>query len=263
MPEFKVKFKYENGLANDGKLDLYNGAASLSGISRSITIATHALINGEIRTRGDMAKGASFYLHAPRRGCFIFEAGVFIAGACSSGMFYDFVKYAFTEAVGKLDEMVNPPRPSVQKRIEPTVGELPAILEPSLIDVHRPIKKSPEMTLAVTKPRGELLVKFDAETESYLHPRDVVMPDPIICNVTRYNTLSRWGKLYDRSENRVISFFLVPELSEKERALITWSLHQSNLNREGTLYLKANAIVSANDRIKRYQVVKVSNQPMP
>ena len=209
-----------------------------------------------------MQLNTSFYLRAPQRGSFIFEAGVFISGACSSGLFYDFVKYAFTEAVGKLDELVNPPSKIVERKMEPTVGELPAILEPSLIDVHRPIKKSPEMTLSVTKPRGENIITFNADTESYLHPRDVNLPDPIICNITRYNTLSRWGKLYDRSENRVISFFLPTELTRKERALITWSLHESNLNRAGTLFLQVNAIVSPNDKIKRYQVLKVSNQPI-
>ena len=68
--------------------------------------------------------------------------------------------------------------------------------------------------------------------------------------------------IYDRSENRVISFFLPTELTRKERALITWSLHESNLNRAGTLFLQVNAIVSPNDKIKRYQVLKVSNQPI-
>lgn len=261
MPEYRILFKYENGSADDGRLDLYDGSISLGGIARSLTITTHALINGEIRSRADTAGGANFYLLAPKRGSFVFEAGIFVVGAISSGLFYDFIKYAFTEAVGKLDELANPPRPSVQQHLEPTVGELPAVLEPSLIDVHRPIRKSSEITLSVMKPRGEMLVLFDADTGNFLQPHNASMPDPIVCNITRYNTISRWGKLYDRSENRVISFYLVPELSERERSLITWSLHERNLNRECTLYLKVEAVVSPNDRIKRYIVTKVSDLP--
>lgn len=261
MPEFRLKFRYEGGSADDGRLDLYAGAVSLEGIPRSLTITTHALINGEIRTRADAAHGARFYLLAPQRGSFIYEAGIFIAGACSSGLFYDFVKYVLREAVGTVDELLEPPRPSVQARIEPTIGELPAVLESALTDVHRPIRINPNIKLAVTRPRGEVLVEFNEETGIYLEPRAVQIPDPIIGNVTRFNTISRWGKLYDRAERRVVSFFLDPALSERQRSFITWSLHESNLDRPGTLYLQVEATVSPNGRTKRYKVLTVSNQP--
>ena len=261
MPEFRLKFRYQHGTADDGQLDLYDGAVSLEGIARAITIATHALVNGEIRTRADAAHGARFYIRAPQRGSFIYEAGIFVAGACSSGLFYDFVKYALKEAVGRLDEATDPPRPGVQRKLDPTIGELPATLESALISVHRPIRQDPTITLDITKPRGEVLVTFNSETATYLEPRDVQLPDPVVGNITRYNALSRWGKLYDRSERRIISFFLENNVSDRERSLITWSLHERNLNREGTLYLRADATVSANDVIKRYRVSAVSERP--
>lgn len=261
MPDFRLKFRYENGSAADGQLDLYDGAVSLEGIARAITITTHALLNGEVRTRADAAHGAEFHLRAPQRGSFVYEAAIFVAGACSSGLFYDFVKYAFREAVGKFDELTDPPRPSLQDRIAPTMGELPAVLESALIDVHRPIRQQPEMTLSVTKPRGEVLVEFDSQTGLYLQPRTVAMPDAVVGTVTRYNTVSKWGKIYDRSEGRIISFFLSPDLTQRERSLITWSLHESNLHREGTLYLRATAVVSPSDRVKRYNVSRVSETP--
>lgn len=261
MPEFRLKFRYENGTADTGQLDLYDGAVSLEGIARAITIATHALVNGEIRTRADSAHGAKFYIRAPQRGSFVYEAVIFVTGAVTSGVFYDFIKYALKEAVGKLDEVADQPRPGVQSRLEPTIGELPATLESALIAVHRPIRQDPTMTLDVTKPRGEVLVSFNEETAIYLEPRTAHIPDPVVGNVTRYNTLSRWGKLYDRSERRIISFFLEKDVTERERSLITWSLHENNLNREGTLYLKVEATVSANDRVKRYTVSAVSEHP--
>lgn len=261
MNEFKVKFKYEHGTADSNLLDLYDGAKSLEGIARALTITTHALLNGEIRTRADSATGAELYIRAPQSGSFIFEAAVFMGGAISSGVFYDFIKYAFNEAVGLVDE--SPHRRSLQERVEPTIGELPAVLETALIDVHRPILRAPEMTLSVTRPRGEVLATFDANTALYLQPLTVPRGEPVIGNVTRYNTLSKWGKLYDRSEHRVISFLLNPDMTEHERSLITWSLHQSNLGRDGQLYFKVTAIVTPNQqRTKRYLVSKVSQQPI-
>ena len=58
MSEFKLKFRYEHGSADQSRLDLYDGAVSLNGIARAMTIATHALINREVRTRADRADGA-------------------------------------------------------------------------------------------------------------------------------------------------------------------------------------------------------------
>ena len=64
----------------------------------------------------------------------------------------DFVKYAFNEAVGKLDQHEDYSK-ALAKRIEPTIGELPAVLESSLSDLHRPIRKEHEITLSRQLPR--------------------------------------------------------------------------------------------------------------
>lgn len=262
MSELRVKFRYENGTANDNRLDLYDGAKSLEGIARALNITIHALLNGEVRTRADAVAGAELYIRAPQNGSFVYEASIFISGAISSGLVYDFIKYAFNEAIG-LNENDHRSK-ALQDRIEPTIGELPAVLENALIDVHRPLLQEPKMKLLVTRPRGEVLVKFNNKTGLYLQPQTMALPDPIIGNVTRYNTLSRWGKLYDRSEKRVISFLLNPDLTERQRSLITWSLHESNLNREGRLYFRATAVVSpSQQRIKRYLISNVSEQPLP
>lgn len=261
MPELRIKFVYERGTADGHRLDLYDGAKSLEGIARTLTITTHALLNGEIRTRADAAHGAELYIHAPRSGSFIYEASIFIGGAVSSGIFYDFLKYTLKEAIGRLDD--EPIRPSLQDRIEPTMGELPAVLENALLDVHRPLMQEPEMILKVTRPRGEVLAVFDRETGLSLLPRSETLDEPVLGNVTRYNTLSRWGKLYDRSEGRVISFHLSEDLTARERALITWSLHESNLRREHYLYFSVIALRSASqNRTKRYTITRVSRTPI-
>lgn len=261
MLEFRVKFVYEHGIADGHRLGLYDGAKSLEGIARTLTITTHALLNGEVRTRADVAHGAELYIQAPRGGSFVYEALIFVSGAITSGIFYDFIKYTFNEAIGKIEEA--PVRPSLQDRIEPTMGELPAVLENALINVHRPLMQDPAMTLKVTRPRGEVLATFDRETGLCLLPRKEPMDEPVLGNVTRYNALSRWGKLFDRSEGRVISFHLSEDLTEAERALITWSLHESNLGREHWLYFKVVALrTAAQGRTKRYFVTRVSRTPI-
>ena len=186
---------------------------------------------------------------------------IFSAGAVSTGLFYDFIKYALGEAVGQFDDAEQRSK-SLRERIEPTIGELGAALESPLDEVHRPIRKEPEIELDVARPRGEVLAKFDSKTALQLMPRTVPAPHPIVGNVTRYNTLTGWGRFYDREEERPISFFVDTDLSDYQRSLVTWSLHEANIGNRGTLYLGADAIVSPTDKIKRYNVSRISNTPI-
>ncbi|MHB9703334.1 DUF7946 domain-containing protein [Alcaligenes aquatilis] len=260
MAELKIRFKYEHGSADSGRLDLYDASIALKGISRSLAIITHAYLNGKVRKHGDHAEGARFYIETPKRGSFIYEATIFIAGSVSSGLFYDFIKHAFTEAVGKIDQEEDLSK-ALEKRVEPTIGELPAVLESSLQDMHRPIKKEHEITLTASRPRGEVLAYFDYETAEYLEPVTVDWPNVIEGNVTKYNALSGWGRFFDIQQGRTISFKMDVNAPDRERSLITWSLHENNMQRSGTLYLKAKAVVTPGGKIKRYLVEGVDNSP--
>jgi len=82
-------------------------------------------------------------------------------------------------------------------------------------------------------------VSFDQATGEYLQPRFGDVENDISGNVTKFNTVSGWGRFYDRSAQRTIPFLLAPNLTDIERALITWSLHQTNIRAVGTIYLRA------------------------
>lgn len=84
MSELRIKFHYEHGIADTGRLDLYDAAVALRGIARASSIITHAYLNGEIRTHGDGAEGAKFYIDTPKRSSFIYEATIWTDGALSS-----------------------------------------------------------------------------------------------------------------------------------------------------------------------------------
>lgn len=258
--KLKVIFKYEHGSADKGLLNIYDASVALNGISRTLFLITHAYINGEVRKQGDIAHGAEIYINTPKKGSFIYEAIIYFGGVVSSGVFYDFLKYALNEAVGKLDSVESYPK-SLADRIEPTIGELPAILESPLYDVHRPIRKDKDMTLKVMRPRGEILANFDKETSDYLLPKTVNITNTIIGNVTKYSAISGWGRFYDRQEKRTIPFRIQPTHSDRERSLITWSLHEHNMKREATLYVTAQAVVAPSGKIKRYIFDKISNTP--
>ncbi len=257
MSELRIRYQYENGIADTGRLELYDAAIALRGISRANAIITHAFLNGEVRTHGDSAKGAKFYINTPKRGSFIYEATIWFAGAVSSGVFYDFVKYGLNETVGKNNNEEY--AKALNDRIEPTIGELPAVLESALDEIHRPIKQDNEIKLTIARPRGEKLAVFDSDTALYLMPSTVPAPHEITGNVTKYNALTGWGKFYDLIERRTVSFNIDLMSPERQKSLITWSLHENNMGRDGLLFLGANAVIAPTGKIKRYIVHNVSD----
>ncbi|OWQ49580.1 hypothetical protein CEE60_19375 [Stenotrophomonas maltophilia] len=221
-----------------------------------MNITLHALLNEEVKTRGDSAQGAVVFISPPRAGSFVYELSIFLGGTISSGLVYDFIKYAFNEAIG--NELAEPQSRTLQSRIEPTMGELPAALETALLEAHRPISQAPEMTLTVTRPRGEVLVELNSTTINSLQPVISPLNVPILGHVTRYNTISMWGKMYSQEDRRVVSFQILGDLDTHQRSLITWSLHQNNLGHDGTVEIRGRALTSQNSsRVKRYLVESV------
>ncbi|MDO8281724.1 MAG: hypothetical protein Q7U10_03720 [Thermodesulfovibrionia bacterium] len=210
--------------------------------------------------RNWLISGGALYINTPKRGSFIYEAIIFFSGSVTSGVFYDFLKYGFNEAVGKFgnDDYYRP----LNDRIEPTIGELPVALESALDEIHRPIKEDKRIELTISRPRGEELAVFDTHTAQYLMPSTIPAPHVISGNVTKYNSLTGWGKFFDLIEGRTVSFNIDLSSSERQKALITWSLHENNMKREGRLYLSANAVIAPTRKIKRYIVHKVSDSPL-
>jgi hypothetical protein len=151
---------------------------------------------------------------------------------------------------------------ALNEKIEPTIGELPVALESALHEIHRPIRQDKEIKLTVARPRGEKLATFDSDSALYLLPSTVPAPHEISGNVTKYNSLTGWGKFFDLIEKRTVSFNIDLKSSERQKSLITWSLHENNMRRSGLLYLSANAVVAPTGTIKRYIVHSVSDTPI-
>jgi hypothetical protein len=84
---------------------------------------------------GRLLGAPNLFLLPARPGSFVFDVAVWMVEACAAGLVYDFVAQDDADLQNGL-----------LKRIEPTMGELPAMLENSLRKAHRPIQERPEMT---------------------------------------------------------------------------------------------------------------------
>ncbi|MBD9385685.1 hypothetical protein IB237_00720 [Agrobacterium sp. AGB01] len=281
LAEHKLKIRYEGGLADQNALPGYDGVTSIDGITRAVHIALHAYMTGEITTRATALKNASILLKPARQGSFIFEliilieaypATTGIAAALGGPMLYDFLKTAFKRATGSLD--AEPETTSLRKLYErkdppplkhPPVDfdELAEVLEGSLQDAHRPIGADGTIgTISIGSTKQEL-VKFDDGTKDWVNTRDEAVGLEVLRgNVTRYNSMSRNSRVYVDQFERIVPMRPGGDFAVGSLALLTWSLHGSNVGAPNKLDMRVRRVNSASGKVKRLLLSDCARAPI-
>lgn len=268
MKTISFKITYHDGDARDGRLDMYDASVSLRGFAKALSITTHALLNdGEIRKKGNRVDGAKIYINPSKKGSFEELITIAIENpiAASIGtsivanVFYDLLKWTWSKT---LELPYDPTTSHVKKledRIEPFIGEMEEALEVPLEEAHRPIKKFPEMSITVKRPRvTENVVKMNADTlKSVSIKTEPDLVTNIIGNVTRYNILTGIGRFYDDQLACTVSFKIKEGATSSMKRRITWSLHHAQEQGEGKIRLQVRKVVSAKGVVRRYLVEKI------
>ena len=272
----RSKVSYHGGDADQGYLEIYDAGVSIHGFARALAITSHALLNdGAIRRRAERAHGAEIRLIAPRRGSFEWEIVIALSSAAASGIgtsvaaaaFWDMVKWTWSKAIGGDAEPHTPHvrrlARNLEERDEPHIGDLGEIfigemseaLEVPLEQAHRPIRAEAGMRIIYSRPRVGPVVRFDQDTLDYVSSRtETDEAQPIVGNVTRYNVLSGFGRLYDDEIETTVSFKVAGEVPGVEKQHLTWSLHEFAQGNPGKLTFDVVRVVNRQGLTKRYIV---------
>ncbi|BCV65922.1 hypothetical protein L2728_19150 [Shewanella chilikensis] len=266
MTTITFAIKYHYGDAEQGRLDMYDAAVSFQGFAKALSITAHALLNdGEIRRKGHRLEGGELYINPSRKGSFeqivtfVITNKEAIGASIAAAAFYDLIKWTWSKT---LDLAYEPETPHVKKlaeRIEPFLGEMEEALEIPLEQAHRPIKKNPEMVIALKRQRVGEVIRLDAETlQNVSLQTESQVTENIKGNVTRYNILSGYGRFYDDSLGKTISFKVEDDVSSTQKQLLTWSLHfAQETEGAGKILIDAKRILTAKGIVKRYIVSNI------
>lgn len=266
MTTITFAIKYHYGDAEQGRLDMYDAAVSFQGFAKALSITAHALLNdGEIRRKGHRLEGGELYINPSRKGSFeqivtfVITNNEAIGASIAAAAFYDLIKWTWSKT---LDLAYEPETPHVKKlaeRIEPFLGEMEEALEIPLEQAHRPIKKNPEMVIALKRQRAGEVIRLDAETlQSVSLQTESQVTENIQGNVTRYNILSGYGRFYDDSLGKTVSFKVEDDVSSMQKQLLTWSMHfAQETEGSGKILIDANRILTAKGIVKRYIVSNI------
>jgi len=269
LTKITFSIKYHHGVASGGQLDMYDAAISFQGFAKAISITTHALLNdGEVRKTGNRIEGAELYLNPSKKGSFeqfvtlVITNKEAIGASVAAAAFYDLIKWTWSKTLDLVYEPETPHVKKLKEKIEPFIGEMEEALEIPLEQAHRPIRKDENVIIAINRPRTGSLLQLNSETlKSVSLKTDTQITDDILCNVTRYNILSGYGRMYINSLERTVSFKIEDCVSSSQKQLLTWSLHfAQETEGGGKLLISAKRILTAKGTEKRYLVTNIKQK---
>lgn len=267
VKELNFKISYSGASADQGLLDIYDASVSTHGLARALSVTTHAFINeGQIRKRAERVVGAKVFLHPPKNGSFeelvtiVFTDPVvqFIGSSVITAAFWDFLKWTWSEALGGSHEPETPFVKRLEDRVEPLIGEIGVALESPMASLHRPIQNAVNMEISISRPRVGEMLRLDHTTMAYVNIREEgEAEEGIVGNVTKYNILSGYGRVYVDDLDRTVPFDLDSEVSPGEKEFLTKSSHDRNRGLDGKISLNAARVLTGRGELKRFKVYGV------
>lgn len=265
----EVVIRYDGKTAKDGRLNLFDASESLKGITRVVNIITHAFVNkDEIRERLTTPVGAVAYLSAAKKGCFeesieidfCEEVVNRIKPTVIISNFWDYFACCISSAVGRNYEPTTPMVRKIFDRDEVFFEEIAVELEAPLRLLHRPIASAGAETITFARPKSGDVLTLDIDTCAYVSEwEQATKVSHWTGNVTKYNSLSGYGRMYiDQFKGTVpfrIDQFLNNERAHKAAAA---SMNEWVKDQGGKRKLLGYDVRSSKGAIKRIVIQEIN-----
>ncbi len=265
--EVKVILRIEGGVANDGMLDIYDAANTMNGLARAINIVAHSFANDEeVRSRADCARGSKSYIHASKKGCFEEQVDIFfnkktiqkIGHSVLANNFWDYLICSWSASIGLQPEPTTPYVNKLLEKDEDFFHVIADALESPMQNLHESIRSDAKIKIFLERPRIGDLIEFNQNSLNFVTLRKEKSGTAyIVGNVTRYNILTDFGRLYSDEEQRVISFRLAHD-DPRLRSLSLKSMQEKDFEDGGKLSFKVSEVVSSHGIVKRYVIHDIS-----
>lgn len=271
--EISTLVRLEGGIADTGVLDIHEAATTIYGLARSFNMVVHALANDEaIRQRAKNAHGGQVVINPAKKGCFEeqidvrldYKTVMKIGPSVIANVFWDYLAWCWSSAVGK---DYDPTTRHVQKLKEKTekdpdfvfIYEIADALERPMAHIHQAIYGNEEIKIILARPRVGDVLTLDRQTLQYVTIREEEEAEvEITGNVTKFNVLTDFGRLYSDNEGKVISFVL-EHSTPAMRSLVVQSMKRRVDGEEGKLKLRVKRTVSGHGFVKRYSVLSIED----
>lgn len=271
--EVSAIIRVEGGTADDGMLEIYDAASMIHGIARAINIVAHSFATSEkeIRVKAHTARGVKTLLHSSKKGCFEEQVDVIFSHKLTSNIgpsvivanFWDYLTYCWSAAAGTTHSPTSSHLKKITSKDEDFFFIIGDALESAMLDIHKPILRDNKVKIYLSRPRVGDTLEFNRETLAHITTR--IEESEILKfegNVTRFNVLSDFGRLYSDKENRIISFKLADNRNNKSmQKNVVQSMQDRIAGKGGKLKFDASQVISSQGLVKRYVIhdIEVNN----
>lgn len=263
--EVKFIVRYTGGNTDNHKINLYDAATSIQGLSRALAISTNAFLNdGQVRTKVDKIKNVEFFLKPSRTGSFVENISIIFSDEVittlgAAGLvkyFWDWIEFTWRIASGK--EGANTPNEKFNKNIlsnNPKLKEkIRSSLKDPLLNLHKPISTESDIKIEIRRPSKGPIITFDKLSYDKIKSvQESEIVEGIIGNVTKYNHLTKYGRFYDDDKESTVAFELKDKSDQDLENIITTSLKESSVDIEsGKIIMNGIVQQDRNGVIKKY-----------
>lgn len=266
--DLSILIRIEGGTADNGVLDIYDAANTMYGMARAVNIVSHAFSNeGTIKKRCDTASGAQAFVHSSIKGCFEEQIDLYftpkvrnkIGKSVITNVFWDYLIWCWSASNGIAYQPETPYVKKFMQKDNDFIYEMADILELPMQFLQKAIKRNNNVNIFISRPRKGDAITLNAETLAFVTTREESNQHEIIeGNVTRFNVLSDFGRLFSDAENRVISFEMVKGSKRMKRLAID-SMKDMIADQDGKLRFKVTKVISGQGIVKRYLVHDIQN----
>lgn len=260
--------RIDGGSADQGILDIHDAAGTLYGMARSVNTVIHSFSNNEeVKKRVDTAKGATAFVHSSQKGCFEEQIDIHfdpivvkrIGHSVITNNFWDYLTWCWSDAVGISHTPTTPYVKKIQEKNDVFIDEISTALESCMAKLHEPINGNNSMTITLERPRIGDVLTLDVGTLQYVTVVDESEEKSYIRgNVTKFNILSDFGRIFSDEENKIVSFKLAMHDNIRARDLVINSMSKKNAGDDGKLFFKVGKVVNVKNQVKRYVVYDVN-----
>ena len=263
--EVSAVIRVEGGTADDGMLEIYDAAAMIHGVARAINIVAHSFSTDEeeIRVKAHTARGVKTLLHSSKKGCFEEQVDIVFSKKLASkighsvivGNFWDYLAYCWSASIGNIHEPISSHLSKILSKDEDFFYIIGDALESAMQDVHKPISRDGKVKIYLSRPRVGDILELNKESLAYITTRTEESEIlEFTGNVTRFNVLSDFGRLYSNKEERIVSFKLAEKNNKAMQKNVVQSMQDKIDDKGGKLKFHASQVLSSQGLVKRYVI---------
>lgn len=268
--KLELLIRFDGEQSDEGRLDLFEAAESMSGAARVINFIVQAFSNkNQVKSKiSDPGQHASTYKGPAKKGCFEETVEIEfsdvvvdrIGHSVVKNNFYDY--FAYTVALAT-DQEYEPKTPYVTRLADSAstpFEELASIMDGPLISLHRPIAGKNATTITFARLREVDLITLDEATLAYVNTSEQWEEvEHFVGNVTKYNILTGYGRAYIDSLRRTVPFHISQfDQNMRTRQAATASMDEKQKFMDGKRKFVGHRVVNSRDKVKRLVINEIN-----